>query len=113
MSSAAETVTKALAMFVLAKGEARLAVLYGVNLGRDTDCIAAMAGGLAGASSGIEAVPGDWIEQVDEATFANPYTNFQVKVEEHAKGIYSALQARLRKAYEWVDHFKEADHALL
>lgn len=108
MSSAAETVTKALAMFVLAQGEARSAILYGVNLGRDTDCIAAMAGGLAGALSGFEAVPGEWIAQVDEATFANPYTNFQVRVEEHAKGIYSALQARLHKAQDWIDRFEEA-----
>ncbi|RPJ50509.1 MAG: hypothetical protein EHM21_04840, partial [Chloroflexi bacterium] len=87
MSTAAETVSKALAMFVLARGDARTAILYGVNLGRDTDCIAAMAGGLAGALSGIGAVPEAWVRQVDEATFANPYTNIQVKIEDHARGL--------------------------
>jgi ADP-ribosylglycohydrolase len=97
MSTAAETVTKALAMFVLAGGDARAAILYGVNLGRDTDCIAAMAGGLAGALTGIGAVPEEWVSQVDEATFANPYTNIQVTIEDHARGLYEALQSRLRR----------------
>jgi ADP-ribosylglycohydrolase len=100
MSSAAETVSKALAMFVLADGDARTAVLYGVNLGRDTDCMAAMGGGLAGALSGIGAVPGEWVKQVDEATFANPYTNIQVKIEDHARGVFGALQSRARRMSE-------------
>ncbi len=103
MSSAAETVSKALAMFVLAEGDARTAILYGVNLGRDTDCMAAMGGGLAGALSGIGAVPGEWVRQVDEATFANPYTNIQVTVEDHARGLYEAIQARARKMRELAD----------
>lgn len=96
-SSAAETVSKALAMFVLAKGDAKTAVLYGVNLGRDTDCMAAMGGGLAGALSGIGAVPDEWVKQVDEATFANPYTNIQVKIEDHARGVYGAIQCRAER----------------
>jgi ADP-ribosylglycohydrolase len=100
MSTAAETVTKALAMFVLSGGDARTAVLYGVNLGRDTDCMAAMGGGLAGALSGIGAVPDEWVQQVDEATFANPYTNIQVKIEDHAQGIYKAIQSRGRRMKE-------------
>ena len=100
MSTAAETVSKALAMFVLAKGDAKTAVLYGVNLGRDTDCMAAMGGGLAGALSGIGAVPDEWVQQVDKATFANPYTNIQVKIEEHARGVYEALQCRARRMNE-------------
>lgn len=100
MSSAAETVSKALAMFALSRGDARTAVLYGVNLGRDTDCMAAMGGGLAGALSGIGAVPRDWVAQVDEATFANPYTNLQVKIEEHARGVYGAIQSRARRMNE-------------
>ncbi len=103
MSTAAETVTKALAMFVLAKGDAKTAVLYGVNLGRDTDCMAAMGGGLAGTLSGIGAVPEEWVKKVDEATFANPYTNIQVRIEDHARGLYEALQCRVRKMRELAD----------
>ena len=101
MSTASETVTKAIAMFVLAKGDAKTSVLYGVNMGRDTDCQAAMAGGLAGALSGIGAVPSEWVEQLDKATFANPYTNTQCTIKEHADGIYAAIQNRARKMRAW------------
>jgi ADP-ribosylglycohydrolase len=97
MSSAAETVSKALALFVLAKGDAKTGILYGVNFGRDTDCMAAMAGGLSGALSGIGAVPNEWVEQVDKATMANPYTNTQCTIKEHADGVYGAIVSRARK----------------
>jgi hypothetical protein len=106
MSSAAETVTKALAMFRLSGGDAKTAILYGVNMGRDTDCLAATAGGLAGALSGIGAVPAEWVAQVDESTRANPYTNRQVTIEEDARGVYSVLQARLWKTSAWVEQLK-------
>ena len=100
MSTASETVTKALALFVLAEGDAQTAILYGVNVGRDTDCQAAMAGGLAGALSGIGAVPNEWVELVDKATAANPYTNTQCTIKEHADGVYAAIQNRARKMHE-------------
>jgi ADP-ribosylglycohydrolase len=101
MSTASETVTKAIAMFVLANGDAKTAILYGVNMGRDTDCQAAMAGGLAGALSGIGAVPNEWVEELDKATFANPYTNTQCTIQEHADGIYAAILNRANKARAW------------
>jgi ADP-ribosylglycohydrolase len=108
MATASETVTKAIAMFVLAKGDAKTAILYGVNIGRDTDCQAAMAGGLAGALSGIGAVPNEWVEQLDKATFANPYTNTHCTIKEHADGIYAAIQNRARKVREWAALIPEA-----
>ncbi|MBQ2772786.1 MAG: ADP-ribosylglycohydrolase family protein, partial [Clostridia bacterium] len=36
-------------------------VLKAVNLGEDTDTIAAIAGGLAGALYGYEAIPQEWL----------------------------------------------------
>ena len=36
------------------------AVLKAVNLGEDTDTVAAVAGGLAGALYGYEAIPQEW-----------------------------------------------------
>ena len=101
ISYASETVSKAIAMFVLAKGDANAAILYGVNMGRDTDCLGAMAGGLAGALSGIGAVPAEWVEQVDRATFANPYTNTQCTIKEHADGIYAAILNRAKEMRSW------------
>lgn len=41
-------------------------VLKAVNLGDDTDTVAAVAGGLAGALYGIEDIPSDWIKNLRE-----------------------------------------------
>ncbi|HSJ54463.1 MAG TPA: ADP-ribosylglycohydrolase family protein [Anaerolineae bacterium] len=92
-----ETVCKGLAVFLNVKGDAKQAMIVGTNFGRDTDCLAATAGGLAGAFSGIGTVPEEWVQQVDEATMANPYTNIQCTIQEHADGLYSALQNRVQK----------------
>ena len=96
-ATASETVTKAFALFVYSKADPREAILAAVNFGRDTDCLAATAGGLAGALSGVGGVPAEWIEQVDAATAVNPYTNTVCTVKEHADGIYAALKNRARK----------------
>ncbi len=40
------------------------AVLKAVNLGDDTDTVAAVAGGLAGIYYGFESIPTDWINQL-------------------------------------------------
>lgn len=37
-------------------------VLKAVNLGSDTDTVAAVAGGLAGALYGLEGIPGEWLD---------------------------------------------------
>jgi ADP-ribosylglycohydrolase len=42
----------------------RDAVLTAVNLGGDTDTIAAITGGLAGLTYGESAIPGEWLEQI-------------------------------------------------
>lgn len=42
----------------------RDAVLKAVNLGQDTDTVAAICGGLAGIYYGFDAIPVDWIETV-------------------------------------------------
>lgn len=57
----------ALAFGVLAasRGDYVDAVLAGVNVGRDADTIAAMAGGMAGALHGAEAVPERWRERIN------------------------------------------------
>ncbi len=36
-----------------------------VNLGRDTDCLAAVAAGISGALTGAWYIPEEWIKQVD------------------------------------------------
>jgi len=73
-SAADEILAGALLAFYSAKGQPREAILNAIRLGRDTDCKAYIAGGLAGALRGIEAVPAEWAKTVEDAAVANPYT---------------------------------------
>lgn len=61
---ALEMVPCALAICLIAKGDAEQAIIGATNIGRDSDTIAAMAGELMGALYGIQALPAPWVEQV-------------------------------------------------
>jgi hypothetical protein len=93
MSQANEVVAKGLAVFAITKGDPKQAVLTAVNFGRDTDCLAAVAGGLAGALSGPASLPAEWLQQVNAATQADPYTNNRRTLEETAQGLLEAFTA--------------------
>ena len=47
----------------------RDAVLKAVNLGRDTDTVAAIAGGLAGIYYGYDGIPQEWIGDIPQIEF--------------------------------------------
>jgi ADP-ribosylglycohydrolase len=74
-----ETVPITLALFYLADGDVERAITYGANFGRDADTIASMAGAIAGALRGVEAIKPEWIE----------------KVKKYSKRDHSALAADL------------------
>jgi ADP-ribosylglycohydrolase len=103
MSQANEVVAKGLAVFALAQGNPKQAILMSVNFGRDTDCLAAVAGGLAGALSGSESLPSTWIDQVNQATEVDPYTNNYRTIEETVDGLYDAFISRQRKLRAYVN----------
>jgi len=96
-SQANEIVSKGLAVFAITAGDPEQAILTSVNFGRDTDCLAAIAGGLAGALAGVGRIPPDWIAQVNEATRQDPYTNSRRTIEETADGLLAAFLARRRR----------------
>lgn len=58
----------ALGMLVVAGGDYRESVLGAVNYGRDSDSIAVMAGSIAGALSGADGVPAEWVDRIGEAS---------------------------------------------
>jgi ADP-ribosylglycohydrolase len=58
-----EAVTSALAVFKLTEGDFRRAMIYASNFGRDSDTIASLVGGLAGALSGSKEIPSKWVEK--------------------------------------------------
>lgn len=102
-SQANEVVCKGLAAFAHAKGDPREAIVTAVNYGRDTDCAAAVAGGLSGALRGIGGLPREWIEQVNQATREDAYTNDHRTIEETADGLFQAYVRRHNALREYVD----------
>jgi len=94
MAQANEVMSKGLAVFAIHQGDPKEAILTAANFGRDTDCLAAVAGGLAGAFSGLQAIPEAWAAQVDEATRQDLYTNNRRTIEETADGLLRAFSAR-------------------
>jgi len=102
-SQANEVVAKGIAAFVFSKGNPREAVIDAVNLGRDTDCAAAVAGGLAGALSGPGELPAEWIRQVNDATVQDPYTNNKRSAEQTAQGLFDAYCARRAAMQSYLD----------
>lgn len=109
-SQANEIVSKGLAVFAVSKGNPKEAILTSVNFGRDTDCLAAVAAGLAGALSGTAELPTEWISQVNEATRQDPYTNSSRTVHETAEGLFEAFLARQKKLKAYVDMMENADY---
>lgn len=62
--SGPEATAFALAAVALAQGNPIEAILTGVNMGRDSDTIAAMAGAITGTMAGVDVFPPEWVERV-------------------------------------------------
>jgi ADP-ribosylglycohydrolase len=92
----------------MVKGVTFDAMVAAVNLGRDTDCAAAVAAGISGALTGAGSIPPELIKQVDYATTLNVYTNSQRTLRQHADGLYEAFQARLRKMKAYAEEMARA-----
>lgn len=102
-SSIYENVTCAFAILKASKGNVELAVMIANNRGRDTDCTAASAGGLAGALTGTATIPPSWIEYLDKGTRENPYTVSHMTNQATAQGLYRAFQNKLRRMTDEVN----------
>lgn len=63
---APEAAALALSALLYGKGDFIRTLLFAVNLGRDADTIAAMAGAMAGTIVGYEAIPDHWKASVNE-----------------------------------------------
>jgi len=109
-SQANEIVAKGLAVFAISKGDPKEAILTSVNFGRDTDCLAAISAGLAGALSGAAALPQEWGDQVNEATRQDPYTNSRRTIEETTEGLFGAFQARRKRLEDYLGLMGEAGY---
>src|SRR5574340_241611 len=97
ITTAIEILGGGLACFRLANGRPREAILYAINIGRDTDCKAYVAGGLAGALQGIAALPPEWVETVEKAVLTDPYTVDKRTARQIATGLHQAFVNELRR----------------
>lgn len=86
-SEAAQTLAVAIGVFVAADGDPRPAIVGAVNYGRDNDSYASVAGALAGAYYGIDALPCEWVEAVRAA---NPTPD----IDAHAEGLTQFVMER-------------------
>ncbi|MFW5976835.1 MAG: ADP-ribosylglycohydrolase family protein [Bacillota bacterium] len=107
MSMSHELVTKGFALFKFTEGDPEETILKAVNMGRDTDCTAAIASGLSGAFSGTKNISKEWISQVDKATLANDYTVSKRLLKESAEELYEAYQAELKKLSKIINKMKK------
>jgi len=108
-SHANEIVSKAFAVLKATGASPRQTVITAVNFGRDTDCLAAVAGGIAGAVCGRADLPQEWIDQLDRATRLNPYTCLKLSLQQMTGIVVDAVRAgrdRMRA------HAAELDEAL-
>ena len=101
-SFANEVVSKGLCIFRMTEGNTKDAIIAGVNMGRDTDCVTAVASGISGALTGGSSIPEEWIQQSDKATKLNIYTNSQRTLRENSDGLYLAYQSKLNKMKQLV-----------
>ncbi len=107
-SHANEIVSKAFAVLKATGASPRETVVAAVNFGRDTDCLAAVAGGIAGAVSGPADLPQEWIEQLDRATKLNPHTCLKLSLEQMTGIVVDAVRAERDRMTAYAAELDEA-----
>ena len=90
-----ETLGTALASVWVTQADPREAVIAAVNLGRDTDGRACVAGSLSGALRGTSVLPSEWEQIISEQVVNDPYTVSRRTPRETGAGLYAAVNANL------------------
>lgn len=88
-----ESIPCAIGMFLNTAGDFQKTIIGAANFGRDCDTIACMAGYIAGAFGGIEAIPSKW---TDTCLKANPDPD----LEQLAVGMTEALVKQTQRTLE-------------
>ncbi|WP_433380993.1 ADP-ribosylglycohydrolase family protein [Actinoplanes sp. CA-142083] len=92
---APEATALAIGVFAIAEGDYVESVLGGVNIGRDADTIAAMAGAMAGALRGAASIPARWSERITELRGSCIKATAGVRLEALADEIAAAASTRM------------------
>jgi ADP-ribosylglycohydrolase len=102
-ADAVETAAEAIALFWITKGDVREGMIGATNLGRDTDCIGGMLGPICGAFKGIDGVPPEWVDTVQRAIDANPYTVQKRSMADLSRALTQAIQTNAREVKRQVE----------
>ncbi len=97
----------AFSIFSFVRGNAYEAIIAAANSGIDTDCVAAVVGGLCGALKGTADLPADWIETVDRASKENSKTVSNTTTAETADILFEALQAEMDKTKQQISEIEQ------
>ncbi|NRA38519.1 MAG: ADP-ribosylglycohydrolase family protein [Planctomycetes bacterium] len=103
MSYANEIVTKGICIFNMVQGNLHDAIITGVNMGRDTDCVTAIAAGISGALTGGASLPAAWEKQCDHATTVNPYSCGSWSIRQCSDTLYDAFQKRMSNMQHYAE----------
>jgi ADP-ribosylglycohydrolase len=105
-----EVVGESFAMFWLTKGDPKQCMIAGSSLGRDTDCIASIAGAIAGAFKGIDAIPKEWVDICQKAMDADPHEIITMSMEDQSKALYDMvlkIMGERKKQVETIESLKK------
>ncbi|MCP4166952.1 MAG: hypothetical protein GY759_13840 [Chloroflexi bacterium] len=98
-SEAAQTLAVALGMLVAADGDLAQTIIGCVNYGRDNDSYASVAGAIAGAMHGRDAIPDDWRQTLEAA---NPEPDMRY-LAEGLTAVASRRQQKMQAVTQAVD----------
>lgn len=110
-ADAVETAAEAIALFWITRGDVREGMVGATNLGRDTDCIGGMLGSICGAFKGIDGVPQEWVDTVQQAIDANPYTLQKLSMIDLSTALTKAVQANAREVRRQVEEIAQLEKA--
>ncbi|GAA3557147.1 ADP-ribosylglycohydrolase family protein [Microlunatus spumicola] len=104
-TKAIEELPVALGFCLAARGDYRAAVLGAVNYGRDADSIATMAGAVCAGLGGPDAVPADWVRDVEQAS--------RIDLDRVAAALASAASEIITTDLAEAEDRRRTAHALL
>jgi hypothetical protein len=99
-----EMIPAALAICAIAGEDTKLAIISASNLGRDADTIAGIAGELAGALYGIDALPAPWVDKVLQL---NPEPDMQQMSKDLSSLVIERNKIQLDRSQQLLADLKE------
>lgn len=108
-ADAVETAAESIALFWITRGDVEQGIIGATNLGRDTDCIGGMLGPIAGAFKGIDHVPSAWVDTVQRAIDANPYTMQKLSMRELSARLTDTVRANAKEVRRRLQGLEELD----